>query len=241
MTNKVIKKDSNTKPKRDWLTMIVGAVIGLLIAIATTWYQLNAADKEAAEAELERLQSAKNTIIAIVEEQVLHGIGIDQVRINRLIEQRRREQKISLPITINDIVEKAEFNIASSHHLPIQRKEEIKNLFGKFHEEVSNLNYENLPLNGINSIIYNEIAEYIRNGKTKDALEALVKLNKKNQELYDFVEKSSKPTLVDAVFRFFSSWWNITIFLIVYIVLLILIQILRVWITNRNYNVVRSL
>jgi len=74
-----------------------------------TWYQAYASQKEFAAAELERAKSIKQSAIAIVEEQVLNAKKLELDRLARLIDQRRRDEKISVPITASEVVEQAEF------------------------------------------------------------------------------------------------------------------------------------
>lgn len=48
---------------------------------------------------------------------------------SRLIDQRRRDQSLTLAVPLTDVVEQSEFNILSSPYLPVDRKEQIKPIF----------------------------------------------------------------------------------------------------------------
>ena len=109
------------KPARDWFGYILSAIIGLVVTVAATWYQLNVSDKQAAAAEVEKARAVRQHVIAIVEEQALSGKKLEAERITRLIDQRRREQNVSLPVLTADVVEQAELNIASSTYLCCRR------------------------------------------------------------------------------------------------------------------------
>lgn len=232
--NSLEKSVEDVKPKRDWFNLIVGGVIGLLITVCATWYQQYNSDKEATEAELERSQSVRNSVISIVEEQALNNVPIDPARVHRIIEQRRRENKVSLSISINDVVEQAEFNIASSPHLSIHRKEEIKDIFENFYGEIANRTFEEFSDSDQNSQLLNEIARSIKNGKTADALNALKSLNLKNNEKIEELERKARPSYIESFIGFVSDIRNIVVFLSIYLISFVLFKRIRHSIERRR-------
>lgn len=245
MNKKSISENSgitNERPKRDWFGYAVSGLIGLLITLGATWYQLYSTEKEASAAEIERLQSVRKSLISIVEEQALNGVKIEPVRITRLIEQRRREQKVDLPITINDVVEQAEFNIASSPHLNINTKEEIKNIFEIFYKEIAERNFEEFPKDFQNSALLNEIATYIQSGRSIEALNSLKKLSISQEENIEELKKNNKPTFIDALIAFFSDIRNTIIFFVSYIVLILIFnEVRKKLIQRRNRRLTGSI
>ncbi|MBC7377734.1 MAG: hypothetical protein H7346_09945, partial [Burkholderiaceae bacterium] len=111
---------------RDWFGYILTAVVGILVTVVATWYQLYVSERQASAAELERARAVRQSVISIVEELGLNGKRLEVERIARLIDQRRREQNVSIPISTADVAQQAEFNITSSSYLSIDRKEQIK-------------------------------------------------------------------------------------------------------------------
>lgn len=100
-----------------------------MITIGATWYQMAASQREATAAEYERARAVRQSVIAIVEEQALNGKRLEPDRLSRLIDQRRRDQSLTLAVPLTDVVEQSEFNILSSPYLPVDRKEQIKPIF----------------------------------------------------------------------------------------------------------------
>lgn len=87
------------KKQRDWFGYILTGIIGIVVTVVATWYQLYATDKQATAAEIERSRAVRQSVIAIVEEQALNGIKLEAERITRLIDQRRRDNNVSLPVS----------------------------------------------------------------------------------------------------------------------------------------------
>ncbi|HJR75244.1 MAG TPA: hypothetical protein VJ806_16590 [Luteimonas sp.] len=204
--------DKPARNKRDWFGYLFTTVVGLVITIGVAWYQSYTSNKETAAAELERAKAVTQSAVAIVEEHALNGKKLETDRLVRLIDKRRRDEAISLPITVSDVVERAEFNIASSSHLSIDRKEQIKPIFDAFYLELKARTFRPFPASGKNADVLNEIAGYIQGGKSREALSALKRLSEShNRELLEAKKKSSID-LFDGINRIFSSPTNIIIF-----------------------------
>ncbi len=62
----------------------------------------------------------------IVEEHVLNDKPINLARLARLVDQRRRAERIATVITLAEILEQSEFNILNSRYLPFEKKEALK-------------------------------------------------------------------------------------------------------------------
>lgn len=218
---------SEKKYQRDWFGYVLTAVIGIVVTVVATWYQLSATEREATAAEIERAKSVRQSVINIVEEQALNGIKLEADRISRLIDQRRREQKVSLPIPTTDVVEQAEFNIASSTHLSVERKDQIKSVFDALYADVASRSFQNFPETEPNSALLNELAKQIQEGKTAPALGNLRRLHEINLESVERLSKKAKPGFFEALQRFFSDPISLIVFIVVYVVLVRLVFMLR--------------
>lgn len=184
------------------------------MTVIVAWYQSYATEKEAASAELERAKAVSESAVAIVEEHVLNGKAIQTNRLVRLINKRRRDEKISIPITASDVVERAEFNIESSHHLSIDRKEQIKPLFDAFYADLRTRAFRPFPSFRPNAELLNEIATKIQGGKSAEALAALKRLDEaRAQEVAD-TRNETMPRFFKAVESIVSSPTKLTLALV---------------------------
>lgn len=211
-------KDS--KPTRDWFGYILTAVIGVLVAVAATWYQLYASERQATAAEFERSHAVRQSVISIVEEQALSGKKLEAERINRLIDQRRREQSVSIPVSTADVVQQAEFNIASSTYLSVERKEQIKPIFDSFYADLASRSFTVFVPTTPNAEMLNKLAKQIQEGKTADALASLRRLQELHSEDVAKVAQKAKPSVSDAFIAFFTKPLNAVLFLAAYAALI---------------------
>ncbi|WP_139019146.1 hypothetical protein [Acidovorax radicis] len=207
------------KTQRDWFGYILTGFVGLLVTVGATWYQLSATEREANAADIERSRAVRQSVIMIVEEQVLNGIKLEWTRISRLIDQRRREQKVSLQISTADVVEQAEFNIASSTHLSVERKDQIKTIFDSLYAEVATRNFQTFADGEPNAALLNELAKQIQEGKTGPALANVRKLHERHLTSLDQLSRKDKPGFFDALQRFLSSPINFLVLAVVYVFL----------------------
>jgi hypothetical protein len=193
------------KKSRDWFGYIFTTVIGIAATIVVAWYQLYAAQNDAAAAELERARAVKQSAVSIVEEQALNGKKLEVERLTRLIDQRRRDERVSLPISATEVVEQAEFNITSSHHLSIEKKDEIKPAFDSFYADVNARSFQPFTTKTNNSDLLNQLAKRIQEGKTAEALPLLKRLDESYAK--ELAEAKRRPSigLFDALNEIFSS------------------------------------
>lgn len=228
---------SSPKQPRDWFGYIFSAIVAIVITVAATWYQLYLTDKQATAAEVERSHAVRQSVISIIEEQALNGIRLEPERINRLIEQRRREQNITLTIPISDTVEQAEFNIQSSTYIGIDRKQQIKPVFDAFYAELAARTFQAFPQTTPNSAALNELAKQIQDGKTASALANLQKISDVyNLEVTQLTKKAS-PTIFEAIGSIFTQPWKLVLLLAAYAVLLFLAVVSR---RRRKFREIRD-
>jgi len=218
---------STPKTPRDWFGYILTGIVGILVAVAATWYQLYATERQATAAEVERARAVRQSVISIVEEQSLNGIKLEAERINRLIDQRRREQSVSLQVSTADVVEQAEFNITSSTYIGVDRKEQIKPIFDAFYADLASRSFQSFPPGTPNVALLNELAKQIQEGKTAPALANLRRLQELNLETVSELTKRSKPTFFEAFAEFIRQPTNIAMFVAAYALLLRVAFILR--------------
>lgn len=204
----------STPKKSSWLQTTISIIIGVLFTIGTTWYTIYINKEEAERSELERYNKVKENLVSIVEEHIVNKDSIDFISLNRIINNRIKEENLYKKPEIIDLLSLAEYNIQNSRHLSFEKKIEYSRIlskqFGKikmdttmlldkvrFPEEIKKLN-ENL--NNINS----------NNGK-----ETLIELIKKYEnEISDLQEsKIKKETLAE---YFFKSPSRIVIMLVIY-------------------------
>ena len=229
------------KPPRDWFGYTFSAVIGLVVTVAGTWYQLNVSDKQAAAAEIEKARAVRQHVIAIVEEQALSGKKLEAERITRLIDQRRREQNVSLPVLIADVVEQAELNIASSTYLDVERKEQIKPTFNAFYSDRAARSFKVFPPGTTNVELLNELAKQIQDGKTTEALASIRRLQELHSDAISQLAKKSSPTVLDAFVELFKKPLYLALLMLVYAVAMLLLialkrrrRALRPWLAARQ-------
>ena len=124
-----IKKSKKTR----WVSLVITTLISIAFTIGVAWYQISKSAIQAVEAEQEREKSVRSTLIAIVEEHIINEKPIEISRLARLIELRRREEGVRIPISVSEIFEKAEFNILNSRYLDFERKEKYKTVFDELY------------------------------------------------------------------------------------------------------------
>ena len=209
-----------SRPARDWFGYILTALIGVIVTVAATWYQLYASDKQSTAAEIERARTVRQNVISIVEEQALSGKKLEAVRITRLIDQRRREQNVSIPVLTADVVEQAEFNIASSTYLDVERKEQIKPIFDSFHSDLAARSFKVFSPGTPNMELLNQLAKQIQEGKTAEALANVQRIQELHSEELAQLVKRTRPSILDAFIAFFTKPLNLALFILVYAVAL---------------------
>ena len=239
MSNNLPSKQANSQPKKDWFGYIFTTVAGILATILVAWYQLYATQRDAAAAEIEKARAVRQVAVAIVEEHALSGNKLEFERLARLIDQRRRDESISLPIPVNEIIELAEFSILSSRHLSVERKEEMKPIFDAFYTDqrarafqATNDQFPTTPL-------VNEVAKLIQSGKPTDALSALKRLDEVQRRELAEATKKAKPSIIEVLLDLFSSPTKVLILLAFTVIYVLLIRsayrLLRQRASRREY------
>jgi hypothetical protein len=193
------------KPKKDWFGYLFTTVAGVIATVAVAWFQLYVTQRDAAAAELERARAVRQVAVAIVEEHVLSGKKLELERLVRLIDQRRRDESITVPIPVVEVVELAEFSISSSRHLSVDRKEEMKPLFDAFYAEQRARSFQPLDSEVPSTPLLNEVAKRIQEGKGPEALASLKRLDEVQRKELAEAAKLAKPSVFDAVLDVFSS------------------------------------
>ena len=203
-----------TKQSRDWFGYTFTTVIGIVATVIVAWYQLYAAQNEAAAAELERARAVKQSAVAIVEEQALNGKKLEVERLTRLVDQRRRDERVSIPISASEVVEQAEFNIASSHHLSIEKKDDIKPIFDAFYTEINARSFQPFTGKTTNAELLNQLAKKIQDGKTIEALPLLKRLDESYAKELSEAKRRTSLNFFDAFTELFSSPTKTAFFLV---------------------------
>lgn len=192
-------------PKKDWFGYIFTTAAGVVATVLVAWYQLYVTQRDAAAAEIERARAVRQVAVAIVEEHVLNGKKLELERLARLIDQRRRDESITLPIPVTEVVELAEFSISSSRHLSVDRKEEMKPLFDAFYAEQRARSFQPSDGQVPSTPLLNEVAKRIQEGRGPEALAALKRLDEVQRKELAEASRKAKPSIFDAVLDVFSS------------------------------------
>lgn len=222
MTSKATMQVAETKTrppaKKDWFGYLFTTAAGVIVTVAVAWYQLYVTQRDAAAAELERARAVRQVAVAIVEEHVLNGKKLEIERLARLIDQRRRDESVTLPIPVAEVVELAEFSISSSRHLSVDRKEEMKPRFDAFYSEQRARSFQPSDGQVPSTPLLNEVAKRIQEGKAPEALAALKRLDEVQRTELAEAAKRARPGVFEAVFDIFSSPTKTAILIVVLVV-----------------------
>lgn len=192
-------------PKKDWFGYIFTTLAGVIATVVVAWYQLYVTQRDAAAAEIERARGVRQVAVAIVEEHALNGKKLEFERLARLIDQRRRDEVVTLPIPVSEVVELAEYSILSSRHLSVERKEEMKPNFDAFYADQRARAFQPSGNQVPTAPLVNEVAKLIQNGKPTDALAALKRLDEVQRGELAEANKKAKPSIIEALLDVFSS------------------------------------
>jgi hypothetical protein len=147
-----------------------------VVPILIGWYTIYRTERQAVLAESERARSVRASIVAIVEEHVVNGKSIESSRLARLIELKRKEERLTTPILLADVIEEAEFNILSTRYLDFKQKENYKDVFVKLHQDLEPPPQFKSYSEGPHVELVNDLAKSIQDGKSAEALEKLDRL-----------------------------------------------------------------
>lgn len=190
------------RPKRNWIGLVVTTLIGIGATVAVGWYQLAEAERQAVLAEQERARAVRSELVSIVEEYVLNNQAIDLVRLNRLSDQRRREERVATPIGVSELLEKAEFNILSSRYLPFDKKQSLKSVFDTAYSDLATRAFAPYSDATPNASLFNTLARQLQDGKTTDAIQTLKQLQQTyEKDLADARGAVRPPSFIEALGR----------------------------------------
>ena len=221
--NSTTKAKETSSAKKDWFGYIFSTVVGIILTVGGIWYQTYVSQRDALAAEIERARGLRQIAVGIVEEHVLNGRKIEIERLTRIIEQRRRDESITIPIPVTEIVELAEYSIENSRHLTVDRKESMKPIFDLFYEELRTRSFELSVGQLTSSPLLNEAAKQIQEGKTNEALASLKRLDEVLQRDFEQAAKRAKPSITYALLDVFSSpikTIQVSIYTVIYLILL---------------------
>lgn len=116
---------------------IIMAFISIAATILVGWITIKISSDKSLEAAYEREIKVKESLVRIVEQNILNQTPLDGARLRRLIETKSLEQKINLRFQPIEIVKNAELNLLLSDHLDPNRKELIKTSFDSIYKNLS--------------------------------------------------------------------------------------------------------
>ncbi len=210
------------KARRQWVGLALTTALGVAATVAVGYYQLSRAVREAALAEQERSRNVKSNLVSIVEEHVLNDKPIDLPRLGRLVDQRRREERVGSPITLSEVLEQAEFNILNSRYLTFTRKQAMKPVFDSLYSELGTRAFAPFEPSTPNSDLFNELARKIQQGKTAEALQALKRVQEAHAKDVATIQRERPLSdtiawmLRDPIFLGFMAIYSLFAFLFTY-------------------------
>ena len=214
MTDKIEFKKTN------WIPTIISIVFGISVALFTTWYTIYSGQKEAAEAETERLNNVKANLVSIIEEHIVNKDSIDLASLSRMIYNRTKEENLYKSPTIYNLLVQAEFNIQNSQHLSFDKKKEYTKITSSLYSQIvtdTTLEFSSnrFPEHTAQIIKYFEQTNKIEGKKSLIAL-----IDKYEQEIVDNVQLTSKS---DSPFEYlFKSPATLIIVSVLYLLLTML-------------------
>ena len=132
MDNKLDSSKNNSDEKKSsWLQTTISIIIGIIFTIGTTWYTIYINKEEAERSELERYNKVKENLVSIIEEHIVNKDSIDFMSLNRIINNRIKEENLYKKPEIIDLLSLAEYNIQNSRHLSFEKKVEYSRILSK--------------------------------------------------------------------------------------------------------------
>lgn len=196
-----MENDIKKPGKSRWVSIVVATLISIAFTVGVAWYQISKSEMQAALAEKEREKSVRSTLVAIVEEHIINEKSIELSRLARLIESRRREEGVRKPISVLEIFEKAEFNILNSRYLDFERKQKYKIVFNEQYSKYGAREFEAVK-EGPYADLINELAKYVQEGKTSEALEQIKRISDSYQKDIQEIEiRTLKRSELEDVLR----------------------------------------
>lgn len=209
------KEQSNST----WTQAIVTLIIGALVTVGATYYTIYEGNKQAVQAEQERFIKVKDNIVSIVEEHIVNQKKVDINSLQRVISIKIKEEKISYPLAVSDILAQAEYNILNSRHLDINKKEEYEKAISEIYHQFaidSTFDYSKYKESELLQSITNEIGKS-NNSEANRLLITLVEKyeneiksievekSKSEKKFFEFLlEKPSLTIIVVVLYSVFS-------------------------------------
>ncbi|WP_428229150.1 hypothetical protein [Flavobacterium sp.] len=195
--------------KSSWLQTTISVLIGVIFTIGTTWYTIYINKEEAERSELERYNKVKENLVSIIEEHIVNKDSIDFISLNRIINNRIKEENLYKKPEIIDLLSLAEYNIQNSRHLSFEKKVEYSKILSKqfrnikidtilnvdkvrFPEEINKLNAN---LNSVNSESGKEMLIHLIN-KYEAEISDLQENKIKKDNILDYLFKSPSRILI---------------------------------------------
>lgn len=156
--------------------------------------------------------------MSIIEEHALNDKPIDVPRLTRLIEQRRRQERVSTPITVAELIEQAEFNILGTRYLAFDRKQALKAVFDSLYSDLSTRSFAPYSSETPKADLLNSLARQIQDGKSTEALETLKRLQEAHfRDLQEARSGRRAPRLSDALKELSKDPWPLVVVLVGYL------------------------
>lgn len=194
--------DKRSSKKNSWFQTTISILIGILFTIGTTWYTIYINKAEAERSELERYNKVKDNLVSIIEEHIVNKDSIDIASLNRIINNRVKEESLYRKPEVIDLFSLAEYNIQNSKHLNFDKKIDYSRLLSNQIRKLKAdtiLNVQNVRFpDEINSLNNN-----LSNINSEKGKESLIKLiNKYEEEIKNLEEKKiKKESISDFLFK----------------------------------------
>jgi len=162
----------NNNNKYSWVSPVITTVIGILVAIGLTWYQINRAEQEEQKVDIERIKTVKNTMVSIVEDHVINNQPISISRLSRLVDIKSREANIKITPRLLEIIQIAELNIINSGYLDFQTKNGYKKVFDSIYDAMRK-EYKVDYIDNKNSVLIDQLISSIKVGNSEESISSL--------------------------------------------------------------------
>jgi hypothetical protein len=213
---------NSSQPKYPWVSPVITTVIGIVVAIGLTWYQINRSEQEEQKAQVERIKAVKSRMVSIVEDHVINNQSIDISRLSRLIDIKSREANIGSPPRLLEIIQLAELNIINSGYLDFKTKESYKKVFDNIFSNLGK-EYKVDYVDTKNSALIEQLITSIKVGNPEDAisnlqllleahsselkvLEPQVKNKSDGDRLFTFINEEPMVIIIFIILYAFALW-----------------------------------
>jgi hypothetical protein len=203
------EEKENKKNKTNWGPTIISIIIGILVALGTTWYTVYTNKQEAREAENERFRKVQENLVSIIEEHIVNKDSLDIDGFNRIINNRTREESLYKRPSTYNLITQAEYNIQSSKHLSFDKKLEYSIIISTLYDFIKSdtiINLSNNRFSEETSIILKTINQSNDNDgkqalsslieKYEDEIESLKEVQIKDDFSFEYLLKSPSKLIL---------------------------------------------